>query len=211
MFRFRLYAQSFTIVAMLGGSLYYNADRLKRNEYVKLKKKREAQEKKEAWIRELEARDEEDKEWRSKVGKVRDAQREEVDTRLLEEKRRLDREEAERKGKETNDDRRGLIETIRLQANAIKAKEEKMQQIEASTRVGTLPVAPPPTSDQERAAGTLPVGPPPMSDQERAAAQPKSTSLLGESEQGGLLGIGHLKTFWKSRRPKQPEDDENSR
>ncbi|MDI1491085.1 MAG: Respiratory supercomplex factor 1, mitochondrial [Ramalina farinacea] len=136
MFRFRLYAQSFTIVAMLGGSFYYNADRLKRNEYVKLKKKREAQEKK----------------------------------------------------------RRGVIEAIRLQANAAKAKEEKMQQIEADTQ-----------------GGTLPVGPPPMSDEERAAAQPQSTSLLGETEQGGIFGIGHLKTFWKSRRPKQSDDDESSR
>lgn len=194
MFRFRLYAQSFTIVAMLGGSFYYNADRLKRNEYVKLKKKREAQEKKEAWIRELEARDLEDKEWRSKMGKVRDAQREEMDLRLVEEKRRREREEAERKGREANDDRRGVIEAIRLQANAAKAKEEKMQQIEADTQ-----------------GGTLPVGPPPMSDEERAAAQPQSTSLLGESEQGGIFGIGHLKAFWRSRRPKQSDDDESSR
>lgn len=97
-------------------------------------------------------------------------------------------------GREANDDRRGVIEAIRLQANAAKAKEEKMQQIEADTQ-----------------GGTLPVGPPPMSDEERAAAQPQSTSLLGETEQGGIFGIGHLKTFWKSRRPKQSDDDESSR
>ena len=63
---------------MLGGSYYYNADRLKRKEYTDLMKRREAQEKKDAWIRELEARDLEGKEWREKLGQVRDFQREEA-------------------------------------------------------------------------------------------------------------------------------------
>ena len=60
---------------MVGGSFYYNADRLKRKEYTDLMAKRKAQEKRDAWLRELEARDQEDKVWREKLWMVRDCQR----------------------------------------------------------------------------------------------------------------------------------------
>ena len=73
---------------MFGGSYFYNADRLKRKEYTDMVKQKKAQEKREAWIRELEAREEEDKEWRQKLGKVRDVKREEAENAALEEKRR---------------------------------------------------------------------------------------------------------------------------
>lgn len=66
MFRRRLYAQSFTLVAMVAGSWYYKTDRTRRKEFEGLVAERKAKEKNEAWIRELEARDKEEKEWRAK-------------------------------------------------------------------------------------------------------------------------------------------------
>ncbi|KAL8792261.1 MAG: hypothetical protein Q9195_005140 [Heterodermia aff. obscurata] len=81
MFRYRIYGQAFTLVAMVGGSLYHNSDRILRRKYEKVKAEQKAAEKHEAWIRELEARDREDKEWRERMAKVRDAQREEVELR----------------------------------------------------------------------------------------------------------------------------------
>ena len=121
-FRYRLYAQSFTLIAMLGGSYYYNADRLKRKEYTDLVKQKKAQEKREAWIRELEARDEEDKGWREKLGKVRDVKREEAEKSALEDKRR-------REGRA--DDGKGAIEAVKEKfkdaKEAVLAPEEAEQ------------------------------------------------------------------------------------
>lgn len=64
MFRARIYAQGFTLVAMIAGSMYWQSDRQKRKEFDKLVEERKAREKNEAWIRELEARDEEEKEFK---------------------------------------------------------------------------------------------------------------------------------------------------
>ena len=100
---------------MVGGSFYYNADRLKRKEYTDLVNQRKKQEKKDAWIRELEARDLEDKDWREKMGRVRDFQREEMEKEAVEEKRR-------REGK--SDDGRGVI-------GALKGKMKDVQDAEA--------------------------------------------------------------------------------
>ena len=61
MFRYRIYGQAFTLVAMVAGSFYYNSDRILRHEYEKVKKEKKAKEKNDAWIRELEARDKEDR------------------------------------------------------------------------------------------------------------------------------------------------------
>ena len=82
MFRYRIYGQAFTLVAMVAGSFYYNSDRILRHEFEKVKKEQKAKEKNEAWIRELEARDKEDRDWRERMGKVREAQREEVEKRV---------------------------------------------------------------------------------------------------------------------------------
>lgn len=82
MFRYRIYGQAFTLVALVGGSYYYNADRILRREYDKLQTEKKAKEKNEAWIRELEARDRDDKDWRERMGKVRDAQREDAEKRI---------------------------------------------------------------------------------------------------------------------------------
>ncbi|KAM4058767.1 hypoxia induced protein [Hirsutella rhossiliensis] len=61
MFRARVAAQGFTVVAMVAGSMYYSKDREKTKELQKLKEQRDAEEKRIKWIRELEVRDEEDK------------------------------------------------------------------------------------------------------------------------------------------------------
>jgi hypothetical protein len=61
MFRARIYAQGFTLVAMLAGSAYWQSDREKRKEFDGVLAEKKAKEKNEAWIRELEARDEEAK------------------------------------------------------------------------------------------------------------------------------------------------------
>lgn len=61
MFRARVAAQGFTVVAMVAGSMYYSGDRQKTKELRRLKEEKDAEEKRQSWIRELEARDEEDK------------------------------------------------------------------------------------------------------------------------------------------------------
>ncbi|PMD31426.1 hypothetical protein L207DRAFT_442074 [Hyaloscypha variabilis F] len=71
MFRARIYAQGFTLVAMIAGSMYWQTDRQKRKEFDKVVEERKAREKNEAWIRELEARDEEEKD----IKRYREARR----------------------------------------------------------------------------------------------------------------------------------------
>ena len=66
MFRARIYAQGFTLLAIVVGSMYYQTDRQKRKEFDGVVADRKAKEKNEAWIRELEARDQEDKDWRAR-------------------------------------------------------------------------------------------------------------------------------------------------
>lgn len=64
MFRRRIYAQGFTILAMLGGSAYWESDRAKRGQFDELTEEKRRKEKKDAWIRELEVRDAEEDELR---------------------------------------------------------------------------------------------------------------------------------------------------
>jgi Flp pilus assembly protein TadB len=71
MFRARIYAQGFTLVAMIAGSMYWQTDRQKRKEFDKIVEERKAREKNEAWIRELEARDAEEKD----IRRMREARR----------------------------------------------------------------------------------------------------------------------------------------
>lgn len=59
-FRARVYAQGFTLLCIVVGSIYWKEDRDKRKHYQGLLGEKRAREKKEAWIRELEARDRED-------------------------------------------------------------------------------------------------------------------------------------------------------
>ncbi|GAB7353685.1 hypothetical protein MBLNU459_g4091t1 [Dothideomycetes sp. NU459] len=64
MFRRRIYAQGFTLLAMVAGSAYWKKDRAVRNEYNELVEEKQKREKHEAWIKELEIRDQEDEELR---------------------------------------------------------------------------------------------------------------------------------------------------
>lgn len=75
MFRARIYAQAFTLLAVVAGSMYYKQDREKRKEFDGAVAERKAREKAEAWIRELEARDREDKELKAKRDAAREAGR----------------------------------------------------------------------------------------------------------------------------------------
>lgn len=67
MFRRRIYAQGFTIAAMAIGGIYWKEDREKRKHWDKLQGDVRRKEKHEAWLRELEARDEEQKAFRAKM------------------------------------------------------------------------------------------------------------------------------------------------
>ncbi|KAK3904594.1 hypoxia induced protein conserved region-domain-containing protein [Staphylotrichum tortipilum] len=71
MFRARVAAQGFTVVAMVAGGMYYAEDREKRKELWKLQQQKSAEEKREKWIKELEARDEEEKALRETLDKRR--------------------------------------------------------------------------------------------------------------------------------------------
>lgn len=71
MFRARIAAQAFTVVAMVAGGAYYAEDRNKQKELWKIKEAQDAEEKREKWIKELEARDEEDKALKEMMDKRR--------------------------------------------------------------------------------------------------------------------------------------------
>lgn len=75
MFRRRIYAQAFTILAMVAGSAYYEGDRSKRKEVEGAVADKQKKERHEAWLRELEARDEEEQELRALRNKLMKARR----------------------------------------------------------------------------------------------------------------------------------------
>ena len=66
MFRARIYAQGFTLVVLVAGSYYYADDRAKRKKFEGVVAEKKAEERRQQWIRELEARDREDQEIRAK-------------------------------------------------------------------------------------------------------------------------------------------------
>lgn len=66
MFRARIYAQGFTLVALVAGSIFYKDDRLKRKRFEAAVEDKKAAEKREKWLKELEARDKDDREWRER-------------------------------------------------------------------------------------------------------------------------------------------------
>lgn len=72
MFRARVLAQGFTIAAIVAGGLYFGAERNKERELWKLKQEEKAEEKRQKWIRELEARDEEEKDLKARLDKRRE-------------------------------------------------------------------------------------------------------------------------------------------
>ena len=64
MFRRRIYAQGFTIMAMFAGSIYWEGDRQKRGQYNELLEDKKKKDKHELWLKELEAREEEEQHMR---------------------------------------------------------------------------------------------------------------------------------------------------
>jgi len=67
MFRARVMAQGFTVIAMVAGSMYYSKDREKSAELRKLQEAKDAEEKRNKWIRELEIRDAEEQAMKSRL------------------------------------------------------------------------------------------------------------------------------------------------
>ncbi|KAG6367851.1 hypothetical protein INS49_002047 [Diaporthe citri] len=72
MFRARVIAQGFTVAAMVAGGLYFGAERHKEREHWKMQEQEKADEKRQKWIRELEARDDEEKELKAMMNKRRE-------------------------------------------------------------------------------------------------------------------------------------------
>lgn len=123
MFRWRLYGQSFTLAAMVVGSLYYNRDRMLRREWFLRQQEVKAKEKHDAWIRELEFREKEDQERRAKMWKVKEAQKREAEGKgsqgvvnaveALKEKLPSPPSAEEREPSEHAEARVGVVETVK--------------------------------------------------------------------------------------------------
>ncbi|KAI0377572.1 hypoxia induced protein conserved region-domain-containing protein [Hypomontagnella monticulosa] len=91
MFRARIGAQAFTVMAMVAGGAYYGADREKRRELVKLEAQQRAEERHQKWLKELEVRDEEEKQLKAAMKRRQDR----VQQRKAEEEERKDLRKAE--------------------------------------------------------------------------------------------------------------------
>lgn len=76
MLRARIYAQAFTLVALVAGGMYFKSERQQRREFEKAVEVRKSQEKRDAWLRELEIRDKEDREWRERHAAIEAAAKE---------------------------------------------------------------------------------------------------------------------------------------
>lgn len=76
MFRYRIYAQGFTLVAIVAGGIYYKNERAQRKELERAMEAKKSQAKRDAWLRELEIRDQEDREWRERHKAVERAAKE---------------------------------------------------------------------------------------------------------------------------------------
>jgi hypothetical protein len=67
MFRHRIYAQGFTLVAIVAGGIFYKDERVQRKKFEETIEEKKQAERREKWLKELEARDEEDKAWRENI------------------------------------------------------------------------------------------------------------------------------------------------
>ncbi|KAK5992503.1 Respiratory supercomplex factor 1 [Cladobotryum mycophilum] len=79
MFRARVAAQGFTVIAMVAGSMYYQKDREKTKELRKLQEEKDAEEKRQKWLLELEIRDQEEKALKARLQKRAAGHSEEAD------------------------------------------------------------------------------------------------------------------------------------
>lgn len=76
MFRARIYAQAFTLLAVGFGGIYFQAERKAEREVERALDEKKSQEKRDAWLRELEIRDREDKDWRERHAAIEHAAKE---------------------------------------------------------------------------------------------------------------------------------------
>lgn len=76
MFRYRIYAQAFTLVSVVVGGIYYKSERAQRKELERAMEAKKSQAKRDAWLKELEVRDQEDREWRERHKAVEKAAKE---------------------------------------------------------------------------------------------------------------------------------------
>lgn len=112
MFRARVAAQGFTVIAMVAGSMYYSKDREKSKELRKLREEKDAEEKRQKWIRELEMRDEEEKAMR---GRLQDR---------IQQKRQLQEDGAERSSEVDTKQDGALLSSMGLWAKGEAAAEQ---------------------------------------------------------------------------------------
>jgi hypothetical protein len=75
MFRRRIYAQGFTLAAVVAGGWYLRSEREKKKEVETLEKERANAERREKWLKELEARDVEDRAANERVRKLLERRR----------------------------------------------------------------------------------------------------------------------------------------
>ncbi|KAF2665065.1 hypothetical protein BT63DRAFT_84129 [Microthyrium microscopicum] len=96
MFRRRVYAQGFTLLCVCAGGLYWSKDRERRQQFDRLERERVAADKRERWLAELQARDDEEKKAKGRVGLLKEKrrQREEVIREKIREEERVERERA---------------------------------------------------------------------------------------------------------------------
>ncbi|KAF3896313.1 Respiratory supercomplex factor 1, mitochondrial [Trichophyton interdigitale] len=73
MFRARIYAQAFTLLAVCAGSVYYKTERDQRKQLEKAMDLKKQQAKRDAWLKELEIREQEDKDWQSRHATIEQA------------------------------------------------------------------------------------------------------------------------------------------
>lgn len=122
MFRARVAAQGFTVIAMLAGSMYYQKDREKSKELRQLQEQRDAEEKRLKWIRELEVRDEEEKAMRARLEQKRSL----VQAQRAEEAQAAAATTTEEKAEATSGGSGGILSRIGLWPQGEKTEEEKV-------------------------------------------------------------------------------------
>lgn len=108
MFRRRIYAQGFTILAMVAGSVYWESDRVKRQQYDKLTEEKKKKERHELWLKELDIREQEEQELR----RLRDnfIRGQDAEQRKLS---KADKETAETSAKESSEQPKGDLGKIK--------------------------------------------------------------------------------------------------
>ncbi|PYI06533.1 mitochondrial hypoxia responsive domain protein [Aspergillus sclerotiicarbonarius CBS 121057] len=109
MFRARIYGQFFTLIAVVAGGMYYKTERTQRKEFEQMVEARKSQEKRDAWLRELEIRDKEDQGWRERHAAIEAAANEAVQA-----KKQVPEQDAARSAIESSEEKSiGVLSAVR--------------------------------------------------------------------------------------------------